>query len=146
MERAKILVVDDERGIRDAFVELFDGTPLDCETAGNAEEALQKVKHGKPDVVLLDIQLPGMDGLEALRQIKKIHPTAVVIIITGHGTVERSKKAMDLGAYEYVMKPFQMKELYRLIAKAVKVRRLEQQVATLREKVSKKPAREEDEP
>ena len=144
MDRVKLLVVDDEQGIRDLVLEYFDGTSISCETAGNAEEALEKVTREQPDVVFLDIKLPGMDGLGALRRIKKIHQTAIVIIMTGRGTVDLAKQAMDLGTYEYVMKPFQMSEIKRLITKALNMRRLELQVALLREKASRKSTEEKE--
>ena len=138
MKQVKLLVVDDEQGIRDLMLETFRGTSTHCDTAESAEEAMERVRQGKPDVVLLDLELPGMDGLQAFRRIKEIHPAVIVIIITGHGTIERAKEAMDLGAYEYVMKPLKMKEVERLIEHALRIHRLEQVVTTLREKVTHK--------
>lgn len=145
MKPVNLLVVDDEQGIRDLFLEAFRESSTDCRATGDAQEALEIVKQGQADVVLLDIELPGMGGLQLLRRIKEIQPAVIVIIITGHGTVKRAAQAMGLGAHEYVMKPFQIKDVQCLIARFLKMHQLEQKVAALREKTEKKSGSEGDE-
>jgi DNA-binding NtrC family response regulator len=110
-----LLIVDDERGIRDACKEVAQDIGFKVYTAENAIAAMQQLEVYSIDVVVLDIKLPGPDGLELLLKIKQQHPTTEVIMITGHATVESVLTAMKSGAYDYLRKPFDVDELKLLL-------------------------------
>jgi DNA-binding NtrC family response regulator len=112
------LLVDDEEDMRELLAD-FLSEDYKILTANNGEEAVGKVREEKPDLVLLDVQMPKMDGLEALSQIKKISPNIVVIMVTGYGAKGAVDKAMSLGAYDYIPKPFNLKKLKERIAQAL---------------------------
>ena len=137
MAKVKILVVDDEQGIRDLFTVILEDQ-YQVLTTDNGEKALKIIKEENPDIVFLDLKLPGMDGIEALGQIKETNPSIIVIMITGHGTVEKAVESMDLGAYEYIVKPLNVKEVEALIRQALRMSGLEQEVISLRKKMEKK--------
>ena len=102
----KILVIDDERGIRTSLKFFLKGEGFDIETAKTGEEGFEKYEKFEPDVTILDINLPGMDGLEVLSSIKRKNKKTVVIMITYRSEVKLAVQAMKLGAYDYFMKPF----------------------------------------
>jgi len=104
-----VLLVDDEVPFVEAMARRLEKRGLDVKTAFSGEEALQRLKELKRiDVIILDVKMPGMDGLETLKQIKKGYPLVEVIMLTGHGTVESAIDGMKLGAYDYLMKPSDM--------------------------------------
>src|SRR5207248_4119820 len=105
-----LLVVDDERAIRESCREVAQTLGFNSWAAESAEHAYRLLDAHSIDVVLLDLRLPGAGGVEALRQIKQNRPDAVVIVVTGYGTVESAVQAMKNGAYDYVTKPFTMDE------------------------------------
>jgi len=113
MERIRVLVVDDERDFIDLFVKRFSKRNLDVAFAYNGQDALIHLRDHPADVVVLDVKMPGMDGLEVLREIKRRHP-----MLTGHGSAESGLRGMSLGAYDYVMKPFRIDDLMQRIQKA----------------------------
>jgi DNA-binding NtrC family response regulator len=86
--------------------------------AYSGREALEKLEKNGVDVVILDVKMPGMDGIETLREIKKIHPLVEVIMLTGHATVETAVEGMRLGAFDYLMKPCEIEELLAKVAEA----------------------------
>ena len=100
-----ILVVDDEFSVRDSLCNWFKIEGYRVDTAGNGMEALKKLQEDVWDIVLVDIKMPGMDGMELQRQIKKIDNTMIVIIITAYATVDTAVEAMKEGAYDYLSKP-----------------------------------------
>ena len=105
----KILICDDEKTVVD-FLTLFlrkEGF-TDVDTAGEAGRALEKIKNTGYSLVLLDIKLPGMDGIQALQEIKVIKPGLDVIMITGYPDVDTAEQAVQLGAYDYIVKPFDL--------------------------------------
>ena len=106
-----LLIVDDERSIRDACREVALSLGFIAHVADSAEHAYRLLQVQSIDAVLLDLRLPGAGGLEALRQIKAHRPEALVIVVTGYGTVQSAVQAMKNGAYEYVTKPFSIDEL-----------------------------------
>jgi two-component system, NtrC family, nitrogen regulation response regulator GlnG len=119
-----LLVIDDEPLILDCFRYLFPPSEVTLLTAATAAEGMRLVAERRPDVVTLDIGLPDMSGLDALRQIQKIDPRIPVILVTGHGTAATAIEAMRLGAFDYVLKPLDPDPLCELLARAFDVSRL----------------------
>ncbi len=120
-KKGTILIVDDERGIRELCRRALKETANRVLTAGTGKEALRIVKkESHPDIVILDVRLPGMDGIELLQKIKQINSRIIVILITGYGTMESTIRAMKLGAYDFVNKPFSLEVLKKTVENAVK--------------------------
>ncbi len=117
---SKILIVDDEPGVRYSFRKLFSGNQYHLHEAQNADQALEMISTLKPDLVLLDIEMPGKSGIDALQEIKQIEPFLPVIIMTAYGSGDRVIKAMKYGAYEYIEKPFDIPRLISLVEEALK--------------------------
>ena len=137
MKRNKILVVDDEHLIRWSLEQNLKKQGYEVVTAGDGEEALRLVREEQPDLVLLDIQMPGISGIEALEKIKDYDEDIVVIMVTAHGGLETAVNAMRLGAYDYVSKPFNLDELAIIIRKALENTDLKLEVARLRSETKK---------
>jgi DNA-binding NtrC family response regulator len=116
--RFSILLIDDEESIRDG-VAIALGPLYDIRSFGRAEEALKSLEEEPPDLVLLDIGLPGMNGIEALRRIKELHPEVLVIMITAYEDVHTVISAMKLGAHDYIIKPIIMDGLEVTIRNAL---------------------------
>jgi DNA-binding response OmpR family regulator len=116
-ERVKkpILVVDDEKNIRLTLSQALEPLSLPIQTAVNGEEALQKLHEGEFGLLLLDLKMPGMEGMEVLRRMKEWWPDTRVIIITAHGTIESAVEAMKLGAVDFIQKPFSPGEIRELV-------------------------------
>ena len=115
MSSKSVLVVDDEKNIRLTLAQALEPMGLDVETAVNGEEALQKVKDREFHLMLLDLKMPGVDGMEVLRSLCKARPEIRIIIITAYGTVENAVEAMKLGAVDFIQKPFSPKEIRDLV-------------------------------
>jgi len=128
----KILVVDDEQLIRWSLEQNLKKQGYEVITAGSGEDALRLVREELPDLMLLDIQLPGMNGIEVLEKVKEFEEEVVVIMVTALGVLETAVKAMRLGAYDYINKPFNLDELAIVIKKALENRELRREVAHLR--------------
>jgi DNA-binding NtrC family response regulator len=112
MELFSILVVDDEKDFLETLVNRLKKRKLDVDGVESGEEALEHMKKKMFDVVILDIKLPGgMDGIETMREMKKIQPLAEVILLTGHASVETSIEGMKLGAFDYILKPVKLEDL-----------------------------------
>lgn len=120
----KILVVDDEESVRYSFFKLLRAPDYQVTGVHNGPGALEKIKQDPPDLVILDIEMPGMSGLEVLQQIKHLAPRIPVLIITAYGSGERVITAMKYGAYEYLEKPFDIPRMRALIDEALGVGRL----------------------
>ncbi|MBW1997461.1 MAG: response regulator [Deltaproteobacteria bacterium] len=116
--RIRVLLVDDEKEFLDALSERLIIRGYNVTTAQSGEEALEKIEHYNFDVAILDVLMPGMDGVATLREIKKIKPLTEAIMLTGHGTVETAIEGMKLGAYDYLMKPCSTGDLVTKIEKA----------------------------
>jgi len=101
----RVLIVDDDETVRWSYQRSLQGIACNIATAGNGEEALETMEQNPFDVVLLDMRMPGQDGLSVLRTIKQKWPESEVVIITGYPTVDSAKEAVRLGAYDYVAKP-----------------------------------------
>lgn len=111
MGKKKVLVVDDQVGIRVLLVEVFSTEGYETYQAANGKAALQIVRDNRPDLVLLDMKIPGMDGLEILKQIKEHDPSIKVIMMTAYGELAMIREATDLGALMHFTKPFDIDEL-----------------------------------
>ena len=125
MSKTKVLLVDDEVEFVSALSERLLLRNYDVRTANNALEALALIYKEPPDVVILDLRIPGMDGIEILKTIKKFDATIEVIMLTGHGDVQSVEEGMKSGAFEYIMKPVDISELTSKIDKAQKRRQKE---------------------
>ncbi|MFQ6041530.1 MAG: sigma 54-interacting transcriptional regulator [Candidatus Poribacteria bacterium] len=122
----KVLVIDDEEKVCWAFEQFLKDEGYKPIIANNAEEGLKKVETERPDIVILDVRLPGMDGLEALKQIKSLNPGIHVIIITAFDFFETTIKAMQLDAFDFVTKPPDLDEIREIIDRAIKAQELSQ--------------------
>ncbi|HEY6952853.1 MAG TPA: sigma-54 dependent transcriptional regulator [Bacteroidota bacterium] len=131
-----ILVVDDEQVIRDSLSKWFKEDGYGVEAAENAAEALRQLQAQKRDIILLDIKMPGMDGMELQERIREIDPTATIIFITAHATVDTAVKALKAGAFDYVTKPVDPDYLSHLVANALKQRSLANENVKLKEQLS----------
>jgi nitrogen regulation protein NR(I) len=120
----KILVVDDEARVRAAFAELLTGAGHEVQTADCGERALELLEGEAPDLVIMDVYMPGMDGLEVFRRVKEGHPRLPVIITTGRGSTELAISAAKLGAFDYQPKPFDPGEMLALVDRALESVRL----------------------
>ena len=117
-EEIKVLLVDDEPHFVKLLAERLEGRGVNVETAGGGPEALDKVKDEPYDAIILDLLMPDMDGLETLKQLREINPDLQVILLTGHGTIDKGVEAMKLGAMDFVEKPADFKELMEKIKEA----------------------------
>ncbi|MBM3792101.1 MAG: response regulator, partial [Acidobacteria bacterium] len=105
MDDMKVLLVDDERDFIDVLTKRLRKRKLDLRVALSGEEAVRAVQEKPVDVVVLDMRMPGMDGLQTLREIKRMNPMIEVIMLTGHANVEAAVEGLELGAFDYLMKP-----------------------------------------
>jgi two-component system nitrogen regulation response regulator NtrX len=133
-----ILIVDDEPSILKSLVGILSDEGFEVSTALNGYEALKIIDAESPDLVLLDIWMPGMDGIETLKQIKKDNPFIQVIIITGHGTIETAVQATKIGAFDLIEKPLSIDKIILGINNALNFRRLEEENKYLRKKTIEK--------
>jgi CheY-like chemotaxis protein len=117
----RVLVVDDEPQIVDMLRELLVELGYTVATAGHGAEALHLVPEYKPDAVLLDLQMPGVSGLQVLDQLRRDHPGLPVVIVTGNTDVDVARSTLARGAFDYLRKPFQFDVLARVVAAAVLV-------------------------
>lgn len=127
-----LLVVDDEAGIRESLSSILKDEGYHVEAASSAEEALDRASTGDLDLVLLDVWLPGMDGLEALGRLQAIPRPPAVIMISGHGTIETAVRATKLGAFDFIEKPLSLERVIVLVRNAIQQRRLEDENQALR--------------
>jgi len=133
-----ILIVDDEPGIRQSLKGALEDEGYKTSTADSGEACLELLKKRPFDVVLLDIWLPGMDGLEALEKIKQSEEAPEVIMISGHGTIETAVRATKLGAFDFLEKPLTLEKMLILVKNAVEARKLESENRDLKKQVQSK--------
>ncbi|MEE4607818.1 MAG: response regulator, partial [Desulfobacteraceae bacterium] len=120
---ATILIIDDDDQLRKSFEKLLTEEGYRVRTAASGEAGLQEVRAEVPDLVILDMRLPGMGGLETFREIHALEPKLPVIIMTAYGTTETAIEATKCGAFDYVLKPFDIPDMLELIAKALEAGR-----------------------
>jgi UDP-3-O-acyl N-acetylglucosamine deacetylase len=118
MSKGKILVVDDEENIRRSLLNVLSDEGYEVALAGDGEEALRMVRTEEPDLVLLDIWIPGIDGIQTLAILKSVSPETEVIMMSGHGAIDTAVKATKLGAFDFVEKPFSLDSILKTIASA----------------------------
>ncbi len=135
MKNEHILIVDDESSIRLAIRSVLLEEGYQVSEACTGEEALEFVSKAVPDVVLLDIWLPGMDGLDVLKKMKEANFSGFVIVMSGHGTIETAVKATKLGAYDFIEKPLSLDKLLLAIKNLLSVRELKEENQILRQKI-----------
>jgi len=126
MTAKSILIVDDERNIRLTMSQALEPIGIPVQTAVNGEEALEKLREGRIGIVCLDLKMPGMDGMEILRQIKDKWPGTRVIIISAHGNIELAVEAMKLGAIDFIQKPFSPGEIQEIVNQILKREELDE--------------------
>ncbi len=132
-----ILVVDDEESIRQSLEGILKDEGFKTTFAGNGEECLQMITTEDPDLVLLDIWMPGIDGLETLKRVKQTRPQQLVIMMSGHGTIETAIKATRLGAFDFIEKPLSLEKVLLTIENALKVGQLVAENNALKEKLAR---------
>lgn len=118
MENFRVLIVDDEDDFVDTMVRRLKAKGLDAVGASRGKEAIDLLDEKDFDVCILDVKMPGMDGIETLKEMKKKSPLMEVIMLTGHGSVESGIQGLQLGAFNYVMKPVPFPDLLQQIAQA----------------------------
>ncbi len=124
-----ILIVDDDKSIRYSLKRMME-EKYSILTAQNGEEALDRVKESRPDLIIMDIKMPGRSGLEILKEIKSIDPKSLLIIMTAYGTTETAIEAMKYGAFDYILKPFPIPQIKGLVEKALALRKLMKEAVT----------------
>jgi DNA-binding NtrC family response regulator len=129
MEGKSILIVDDEKNIRLTLSQALEVLEVETDTAANGEEALVKLKEKEFGLILLDLKMPGMDGMEVLRRVREIRPDIRIIIITAYGTVESAVEAMKLGAVDFIQKPFSPEEIRELVSRVMDREKLDEKKA-----------------
>lgn len=117
---SKLLLIDDETDVQYSFHRIFDSPEIELTTASSGEEGLKLVPKVKPDLVLMDIRMGGMNGLETLRKIRQMDSKLLVILMTAYGTTQTAIEAMKLGAYDYLLKPFDVVKLKEIVSNALK--------------------------
>ncbi len=118
MEKFKLLIVDDEQDFLETIIKRLKARAIDVTGAESGYKALELIDGREFDVVILDVKMPGLDGIETLRELKKKKPLLEVIMLTGHASVESGIQGMQLGAFDYVMKPVALDELLEKVRQA----------------------------
>lgn len=127
----KLLLIDDEADVQYSFKRIFDAPDLQLFTASSGEEGIQLIRSAKPDLVISDIRMAGINGLETLRRIRQLDPKLPVILMTAYGTTQTAIEAMKLGAYDYLLKPFDVPRLKELVSQALRAARESRQAIVL---------------
>ncbi|MFB3817217.1 MAG: sigma-54-dependent transcriptional regulator [Candidatus Methylomirabilales bacterium] len=133
--KARILIVDDEREMLDLLAKVLEKNDYQVATAGDGESALALLEREPVDLAIFDVVMPGLDGMEALKAVKELNPTTVVLIMTAFGSIDQAVQAVKEGAYDYISKPFKIDEMLLTIEKALEERRLRHEVRALRQEV-----------
>jgi len=135
MAQEKILVIDDELFVRELLQEFLIKEGYKGYVAESGEKGINLIRATPVEIALIDLKMPGMDGISALKEIKKIAPDTIAIILTGYPTIESSIEALRSGAYDYVVKPFKLNDLKNTIARALNEYRLKSEIGRLRERI-----------
>ena len=132
----RILVVDDELFVRELLLEFLSTEGYEVSLADSGEKAVKLMQTQPADLVLVDLKMPGIDGVETLKQMKKIAPDSLAIIMTGYPTIESSIEALRQGAYDYVVKPFKLNDLKSSIEKALREHKLKIEINQLKDRIA----------
>jgi DNA-binding NtrC family response regulator len=132
----RILVIDDELFVRELLLEFLSTEGYEVSLADSGEKAVKLMQIQPADLILVDLKMPGIDGIETLKQIKKIAPDSLAIIMTGYPTIESSIEALRQGAYDYVVKPFKLNDLKSAIEKALREHKLKIQISQLKDRIA----------
>ncbi len=127
MDEFSVLLVDDEREFLETLLKRLLKRRVKVTGVNSGEEALKILKETPPDVVVLDVRMQGMDGIQTLREIKKIRPLVEVIMLTGHANLEVAVEGMEVGAFDYLMKPTDVDELLYKLEDAFKRKKIQEQ-------------------
>src|SRR5258705_11242239 len=127
---SKLLLIDDETDVQYSFQRIFDSPEIELTAASSGEEGLKLIPKVKPDLIIMDVRMGGMNGLETLRRIRETSAKLPVIMMTAYGTTQMAIEAMKLGAYDYLLKPFDVPKLKQIIAAALKAARDMRQVVS----------------
>src|ERR1017187_2311873 len=127
---SKLLLIDDEEDVQYSFRRIFDSPDVELTTASSGEEGLKLIPEIKPDLVIMDIRMGGMNGMETLRHIRQMDSKLLVILMTAYGTTQTTIEAMKLGAYDYLLKPFDIPKLKEIVGNALKAAREIRQVVS----------------
>jgi len=138
MSKPVVMIVDDEEGIRGALSGIFEDEGYNTVTAGSGEEALRIAKETSPDIVLLDVWLPGIDGIQTYEKLREGNQDLPVIMISGHANIEVAVKATKIGAYDFLEKPLSMEKVLLAVNRAFEKRNLEIENKNLRENLLRK--------
>jgi len=134
--KVRFLIVDDHPSVRKLCMTVGASVGFDCMEAESAEAALAQLENDSPEIVLADLMMPNMSGLEFLPRVKQLLPRTEIAIMTGHGSIETAVQAMKLGAYDYITKPFRIEELKLLLQRMAEKVKLVAENQFLRDKVS----------
>lgn len=126
MDPFNVLFVDDEIEFLETLLKRMKKRDLQASGVKSGEQALEFLDHNRVDVVVLDVKMPGMDGIQALKEIKKMHPLIEVVMLTGHASVEVAIQGMELGAFDYLMKPVDIDDLLYKVQDAYKKKALQE--------------------
>ena len=132
---ARLLVIDDEKGIRDALAQLFEYEGHVVSTAEDGRAGIEMASKARPDVIFLDVKMPGLDGLDVLARLRENDPTALVVMISGHGTIDTAVDATRKGAYDFLEKPLDSDRLLVTLRRALELRGLTRTMADLKSQV-----------
>jgi len=135
MPGEKILVVDDELFVRELLFEFLSREDYEVVLADCGEKAVELAKSEPTAVALIDLKMPGMDGIETLKKIKEVCPSTLSIIMTGYPTIESSIEALRCGAHDYVIKPFKLNELKSSVEKALFEGKLKTEIGRLKDRI-----------
>lgn len=134
--KAKVLIVDDEKGILETLTGIIEDEGHEVITASSGEKALTLFSEFSPDIVLMDVWMPGMDGIETLKIMKEKNSDACVIMISGHSTIDTAVHAIKLGAYDFMEKPLALEKVTILVSRALEKQRLEKENIALKTSIS----------
>lgn len=135
LNKGKILIVEDEKGMQDVLRILLEGEGYDVTVASGGSDGIELLNRDIFDMVITDIKMPDVNGFEILKKVRETSPDTLVIMITAFGTTESAIEAMNLGAYDYIHKPFKIDEIRLVVRKALEKHRLRKEVSILREKI-----------
>ena len=144
MNERHILIVDDEELYRELLGGRLGRQGYRVSEAGDGEGALRCIEEGGVELALIDIKMPGMDGIELLERIKQLAPRTEVVVLTGHGSIDSAIAAMKLGAFDYLTKPYQLTELDLVVARALERSALARRCDALAVEVQRRRSRDDD--